>query len=93
MATREQGIRRTTTVTLGLAAASVAGAVVVGAVAAAGTTPKSATPTDSPTVDPSTGQTVVPSPRPQPQDPLSPPPGQVVVDDGNGPPITISAGS
>jgi hypothetical protein len=87
MATREQGIRRTTTVTIGLAAASIAGAVAVGAAAAAGTTLKATTPTPegSPAVSPQPGT----SPAP---DPMKPP----TVDlgsDGDGPPIIITVGS
>ena len=87
MATREQGIRRTTTVTIGLAAASVAGAVAVGAAAAAGTTLATTPPDGSPTVSPQPGTSPAPAP-----DPLKPTTVDLGGDDG-GPPIIITVAS
>jgi hypothetical protein len=83
VATREQGIRRTASVTVGLAVASLAGTAAIGAAAAANTPPKL-----SPTVAP----TDLPSgsvPQPSPSEPLNSPPGP---DDG-GPPDVITIGS
>jgi hypothetical protein len=84
MATREQGIRRTAVVTIGLAVASVAGTAAIGAAAAAGTPPK---------LDPPVTPTDLPSgsvPQPQPSTTMTaPPPGP---DDGGAPDV-ITIGS
>ena len=81
MATREQGIRRTTTVTIGLAAASVAAA------APTATAPATTPPDGSPTVSPQPGTSPAPAP-----DPLKPTTVDLGGDDG-GPPIIITVGS
>jgi hypothetical protein len=94
MPTREQGLRRTTTLTVGLVGASLAGTIAVAAAAAANTTAVTPNQGTSPT-----GGAPGPNPAPsqaqpnpfQNDNPFVAPPGQV--GGGNGKPDVRSRGS
>jgi hypothetical protein len=98
MPTREQGLRRTTTLTVGLVGASLAGTIAVAAAAAANTTAVTPTPGSSPAggaggpnTGPNPGQSQA-QPNPFSGDnPFVAPPGQV--GGGNGRPDVRSRGS